>query len=33
MLEVDDQGTTATWGEQVTDEEYSAAPPIDEVER
>jgi quercetin dioxygenase-like cupin family protein len=33
MLEVDGQGNTATWGEQVTDEEYSAAPPIDEVER
>jgi quercetin dioxygenase-like cupin family protein len=26
MLEVDDQGNPATWGEQVTDEEYNAAP-------
>ena len=28
MLEVDDQGSSATWGEHVTDEEYGAAPPI-----
>jgi len=28
MLEVDDEGTPATWGEPVTDEEYGAAPPI-----
>jgi quercetin dioxygenase-like cupin family protein len=33
MLEVDDRGNAATWGEHVTDEEYSAAPLIDEVER
>ena len=30
MLEVDDQGNPATWGEHVTDEEYAAAPAIDE---
>jgi len=26
MLEVDDAGNNATWGEHVTDEEYNAAP-------
>ena len=26
LVEVDDQGTSATWGEHVTDEEYNAAP-------
>jgi quercetin dioxygenase-like cupin family protein len=26
MFEVDDDGNSATWGEHVTDEEYSAAP-------
>jgi quercetin dioxygenase-like cupin family protein len=26
MLDVDDQGNNATWGEHVTDEEYNAAP-------
>ena len=26
MHEVDDQGSPATWGEHVTDEEYGAAP-------
>jgi quercetin dioxygenase-like cupin family protein len=26
MQEVDDQGSPVTWGEQVTDEEYNAAP-------
>jgi quercetin dioxygenase-like cupin family protein len=26
MLEVDDEGNPATWGEHVTDEEYNAAP-------
>ena len=26
MLEVDDQGYSATWGEQVTDEEYNQQP-------
>jgi hypothetical protein len=29
MLEVDDEGSLATWGDHVTDEEYAAAPPID----
>jgi quercetin dioxygenase-like cupin family protein len=28
MVEVDDEGKAATWGDHVTDEEYSAAPPI-----
>jgi hypothetical protein len=32
MLEVDDEGDSATWGDHVTDEEYAAAPPIDDVE-
>jgi quercetin dioxygenase-like cupin family protein len=26
MVEVDDQGNSATWGEHVTDDEYSATP-------
>jgi quercetin dioxygenase-like cupin family protein len=26
MLEVDDEGKPATWGEHVSDEEYNAAP-------
>src|SRR6184192_1654266 len=30
MLEVDDEGNPATWGDQVTDAEYGAAPAIDE---
>jgi quercetin dioxygenase-like cupin family protein len=29
MLEVDDQGNPATSGNHVTDEEYGAAPPIE----
>ena len=29
MLEVDEEGNSATWGAHVTDEEYGAAPPID----
>jgi quercetin dioxygenase-like cupin family protein len=29
MLEVDDAGNPATWGEHVTDEEYAAAPAVD----
>jgi quercetin dioxygenase-like cupin family protein len=29
MLEVDDEGVPATWGDHVTDEEYAQAPPID----
>jgi quercetin dioxygenase-like cupin family protein len=28
MLEVDDDGNPATWGEQVTDEEYATAPAL-----
>lgn len=28
MLQVDDQGTSATWGDHVTDEEYRAATPV-----
>jgi len=30
MLDVDDQGNTATWGDHVSDAEYSAAPAIGE---
>ena len=30
MLEVDDQGNSATWGDHVTDEEYATAPPVAE---
>ena len=29
MLEVDDEGTSATWGAKVTDEEYGAAPALE----
>jgi quercetin dioxygenase-like cupin family protein len=29
MLQVDDEGNPATWGEHVTDEEYAAAPSIE----
>jgi quercetin dioxygenase-like cupin family protein len=29
MLEVDDEGSPATWKEHVSDEEYAAAPPVD----
>jgi quercetin dioxygenase-like cupin family protein len=29
MLEVDDDGNPATWGDHVSDEEYRAAPAID----
>jgi quercetin dioxygenase-like cupin family protein len=29
IVEVDDEGHPATWGDQVTDEEYAAAPKID----
>jgi quercetin dioxygenase-like cupin family protein len=28
MLDVDDDGNSADWGEHVTDEEYAAAPPV-----
>ena len=29
MLEVDDEGSLAIWGDNVTDEEYATAPPTD----
>ncbi len=29
MLDVDDEGNPATWGDHVTGAEYAAAPPID----
>jgi quercetin dioxygenase-like cupin family protein len=29
MLEVDDEGNPATWGDHVTDEEYAGAPEVD----
>jgi quercetin dioxygenase-like cupin family protein len=29
MLEVDDDGNPAIWGEHVADEEYAAAPPVE----
>ena len=29
MVEVDDEGNSATWGAHVSDEEYAAAPSID----
>jgi quercetin dioxygenase-like cupin family protein len=28
MLEVDEEGKSATWGDQLTDDEYAAAPPL-----
>jgi len=28
MLQVDQEGTSATWGDHVTDDEYSAAPTL-----
>jgi len=31
MLDVDDAGTSATWGDHVSDEEYGAAPSAGEV--
>jgi len=31
MLEVDDKGTNATWGDHVSDAEYAAAPAIEEA--
>ena len=31
MLDVDEHGTTASWGDHVTDAEYSAAPAVGEV--
>ena len=29
MLDVDENGNTATWGPQVSDDEYAAAPPAE----
>jgi hypothetical protein len=29
MVEVDDDGNSATWGDHVSDAEYRAAPAID----
>ena len=29
MLQVDDRGNSATWGEHVSADEYEAAPAID----
>jgi hypothetical protein len=29
MLEVDNEGNSATWGEHVTDADYGTALPID----
>ena len=29
LVQVDEEGNSATWGEHVTDEEYGAAPPVD----
>jgi quercetin dioxygenase-like cupin family protein len=29
LLQTDDEGNVADWGDHVTDEEYGAAPPID----
>jgi quercetin dioxygenase-like cupin family protein len=29
MLEVDQEGNSATWGDHVSDEEYGAAPPVE----
>ena len=30
LLDVDEEGTSATWGDHVTDEEYGAAPPTED---
>jgi quercetin dioxygenase-like cupin family protein len=30
LLQVDDEGNSATWGAHVTDEEYGAAPAVDD---
>ena len=30
MLEVDDEGNSAMWGDHVTDEEYGAAAALDQ---
>ncbi|MGH7866588.1 MAG: (R)-mandelonitrile lyase [Candidatus Dormibacteraceae bacterium] len=31
MLEIDDRGNSAIWGDHVTDEEYAAAPSVDDM--
>jgi quercetin dioxygenase-like cupin family protein len=31
MLEVDDEGNAAAWGDHVSDEEYAAAPPTNDL--
>ena len=31
ILEVDEEGNPATWGDHVSDEEYAAAPPIESL--
>ena len=31
MLQADEEGNAATWGDHVTDEEYAATPTIEEV--
>ena len=33
MLEVDEEGNPAMWGNHVSDDEYAAAPPIDRGQR
>jgi quercetin dioxygenase-like cupin family protein len=33
MLDVDEKGTSATWGDHVSDAEYSAAPPTESSAR
>jgi hypothetical protein len=30
MQQADETGTVVTWGDHVTDEQYTAAPPIGE---
>jgi quercetin dioxygenase-like cupin family protein len=30
MLQVDDEGSNATWGDHVTDDEYGAAPSVED---
>ena len=31
MLDVDDEGKPATWGDHISDEEYAAAPNIEDA--
>jgi hypothetical protein len=33
MLDVDDKGNNAIWGDHVSDAEYTAAPSIEEAGR